>query len=131
MSEQNYRAVVQTLRSEEQAVTCQVGSLTFQAVAVEVTHLGKTHVSLNKGLEIRLHTVGTPVENRPIADVEAAFRAGFKAGFGASEDGFNGKNPLQEAWTDSDYDRRYKDHVERRVQAAEDAAFKAAYPEKE
>ncbi len=63
-------------------------------------------------------------------EISAAFRAGFKAGFGASEDGFNGKNPLQGEWTDSDYDRRYKDHVERRVQAAEDAAFKAAYPDK-
>ncbi len=72
------------------------------------------------------HITGSAALDRAI---EAAFRAGFKAGFGASEDGFNGKNPLQEAWTDSDYDRRYKDHVERRVQEAEDAAFKAAYPD--
>ncbi len=129
MSEQTYRAVVQTLRSEEQTVTCQVGPLTFQAVAVEVTHLGKTHVSLNKGLEIRLHTVGVPVENRPTADVEAAFRAGFKAGFDVTREGFNGecpyphcsRNPYGLPWQDDDVDKF--------IQDVEDAAFKAAYPE--
>ncbi len=61
--------------------------------------------------------------------VEAAFRAGFKAGFGASMDGFNGANPFQEDWTDSAHGRAYKDHFERRLQEAEDAAFKAAYPD--
>ncbi len=69
-------------------------------------------------------------QSATMADVEAAFRAGFKAGFGVTREGFNGECAFDNC-APGPFDRlgdpdTYNDEA---VKAAEDAAFKAAYPD--